>query len=729
MINIDNFFKIGVSKNDNENTRLQKASIVIIPLVMIPASLIWSAIYFYYENYFSALIPLSYSIISLINLYYFNKTKSVSTILNTQMTLVLFIPFILMWSLGGFAQGSYVIIWSFFAPIAALIHNKSSKSLYWFYSFITLSAFSTIIDPWLIQHSATELPQRAIEIFFFLNISVALSGVYFLIKYFIDEKEKNDNELLYNNLSYLQSYKDNIDKHLIVTKTDLDGKITFANENFYKTSGFSKDEVLGKTHKIIRHPNNQNSLFKKLWETISSKKTWQGRLQNMKKDGSSYWIDTTISPILNKDNEIVEYIAIRHDVSKLLRQQDELTKMLYTDQLTGLNNRNALIKALKDENELTLIVMDIDRFSQINDLYGTDFGNKVLIEFTTLLQNTLSKNSTCKLFRFDGDVFALLSTKTDTTQLIDNITELITQMAHEALIVDDEEILLSITAGISSEQNDLLLSTANMALKSAKKESKDIIIYNENLSLTKEYKNNMKWIKKIKEAIKEDRITTYFQPIANNDNDNSINKYEALIRLIDTNGDIITPYFFLEIAKKAKLYGELTKIVIKKSFEAFKDNNYEFSVNITIDDILDEEIKEYIYKSLANSKISNRLTFEITETESIGNFDDVEKFINRVKSYGCKIAIDDFGTGYSNFEHLMRIQADYIKIDGSIIKEIIHDKKSELITSVIVSFAKEMNIQTIGEYVENEAIHDKLKELGVNKSQGYYFDRPKALLS
>ena len=225
----------------------------------------------------------------------------------------------------------------------------------------------------------------------------------------------------------------------------------------------------------------------------------------------------------------------------------------------------------------------------------------------------------------------------------------------------------------------------------------------------------------------DDRITIFYQSIIDN-NDPTHKKYEVLIRLVDKEGNILTPHFFLEIAKKAKLYKQLTKIVLNKAFEAFKDNDYDFSINITIDDILDKDINKYIIETLEKYNISNRVIFEIVESESIDNFDIVEKFITMVKEYGCRISIDDFGTGYSNFEHLMRLQADYIKIDGSIIKEITTNKRSELITSIIIAFAKEMNIETIGEYVETKEINDKLIELGVNKSQGYYFDKPQATL-
>ncbi len=732
---------LGVDKGDDEALIMKKISITMLPFTVAPAGLIWGLIYISLGNYLAALFPLLYFIISLLTLWHFKVTKNILVIQKIQMLIILILPFLLMWSLGGFAKGSLVMLWAFFSPVAASAIDKSKCSLCWFYTFIALIVFSTVIDPWLIANVENNTPTLITEIFFLLNIAGSLAGVYFLTRHYIDKNNKHINgELnlknnalitntieLNNNLSYLQSYKDNIDENLIVTKTDLDGKITFANENFYKVSGYTEEEVIGNSHQIIKHPNNKDSLFKELWETISAKKTWHGRIQNIAKDGSNYWIDTTISPILNNDNEIVEYIAIRHNTTKLMLQQDELTKLLYTDQLTNLKNRNVLLKDIAKRSKLSLSIINIDRFSQINNLYGEDFGNRVLVEFSRFLYASINKDLNCELYRLGSDEFVILCQKIRPLELVDNLSTLISKINNQHFIVEEQEISLDITVGASFEENEALLSTANMALNIAKRGGTSLVLYSDKLSLNAEYENNIKWIKEIKDAINEDRITMFFQPIVNN-SDSSINKYESLIRLVDRDGKVVTPYHFLEIAKKAKLYKKLTKTVIKKSFEAFKDTNYEFSINITIDDILNKDINYYIVEMIIEYNISNRVVFEIVESEGIEDFSKIEEFITLVKSFGCKISIDDFGTGYSNFEYLMRLQADYIKIDGSIIKEITTNKRSELITSVIVAFAKEMNIQTIGEYVENKEIHQKLIELGVNKSQGYYFGEPRATL-
>jgi EAL domain-containing protein (putative c-di-GMP-specific phosphodiesterase class I) len=199
-----------------------------------------------------------------------------------------------------------------------------------------------------------------------------------------------------------------------------------------------------------------------------------------------------------------------------------------------------------------------------------------------------------------------------------------------------------------------------------------------------------------------------------------------LVRLEDDD-KLISPYFFLDISKKTKHYTNITKTMIKKTFEMFKDRDVEFSINLTIQDILNEQIKIYLFEMIESYNMGNRVIFEIVESESIQNFQDVINFINEVRYFGCKIAIDDFGTGYSNFEYLLKIKADYIKIDGSMIKNIDTDTDAQIVVSTIVDFAKKMGVKTIAEFVENEAIYNKIVELGVDYSQGYYFSTPKDL--
>jgi len=187
---------IGASPEDSTELKLKKSSLLLIPLIIGTAAFIWGLIYIALDQYLSASIPLSYSVISIFNLWHLHKTKDILLLQKTQMVLVLFLPFLLMWTLGGFALGSFVMIWAFFAPIAALTYEKNLKASYWFYAFIALVVFSAIIDQSLAVSHTNPMPQIGVEIFFFLNISAGLSGIYYLVKYYINEKEKDADELL-----------------------------------------------------------------------------------------------------------------------------------------------------------------------------------------------------------------------------------------------------------------------------------------------------------------------------------------------------------------------------------------------------------------------------------------------------------------------------------------------------------------------------------------------------
>jgi len=557
-------------------------------------------------------------------------------------------------------------------------------------------------------------------------IIILLIALY-LIKYFkgltngLQKEIKYKTNDLEKHLALLKSHQLAMDESSIVSKSDLNGNITYANDNFCKISGYTKEEAVGKPHSLVRHPSNPNETFKDLWETIKSKKVWKGIIQNRGKN-QDYWVDIAIIPVLDEKNNIVEYIAIRHDITKMIQQQEKLDNAANTDSLTGLGSRYKLNEDIKNSTKPALAILNIDEFSQINDFYGHQKGD-IVIRNLGLLLNKLKKFKSYNLYHLQGDEFVIFNKNIDKDNFVKKITQISSLVSTEPVLLDNEELFLRLSTSISFENKDKILVTADMALKIAKKDNKNIVIYNEHLSLDKKYQNNIKWTKKIKIGLEKNQFIPVFQPIINNTN-NNWEKYECLVRL-ENDDKLISPFFFLDISKRTKYYTDITKVMLSKSFEAFKNTDNEFSVNITIEDILNNNIKEYIIMMLEKYNIGSRVVFEIVESESIENFKEVLYFIKNIKSYGCKIAIDDFGTGYSNFEYLVKLEADYIKIDGSLIKEIDTNITSQIVVKNIVNFAKDLKMKTIAEFVENEFIFKKVKELGVDYSQGYYFSEPK----
>jgi len=534
---------------------------------------------------------------------------------------------------------------------------------------------------------------------------------------------------LSENISFLDGYKMAIDETSIVSKTNPKGIITYVNKKFCEISGYNQKELIGMSHNIVRHPDVPKSVFKELWQTIKNKKVWHGVIPNLAKDGSTYIVDATIIPVLDSKGDIIEYIGVRHDVTELEKSKEELRKNRI-DILTGLPNRIQLLEDLSNANKPVLLYLNIDDFTSLNDFYGSKMGDKVIVFVANLLKRIAHKNY-AKAYKLQSDEFVLLfDNNYITPKNCYAIKSSIIRYIEEKSSKCDSNKCISITlsGGIafytSSDNYENLLSYAALARKVAKSQNKKFIIYHRDLSKDSDYKKNMEWISNIKQAIDNDKIVTYYQPIIDNKT-NAVTKYEVLVRMIDKENKVLSPYFFLDIAKKAKLYPNITKIVIDKAFKNFeKIPHYEFSVNLTIEDIKDEKTTSYIYQKLSSFPHKNKVIFEITESEKIENYELVDHFIKNVKKLGAKIAIDDFGSGYANFEHIISLDADFIKIDGSLIKNINNDINSRYIAESIIEFSKKIGKKTVVEFVHSKEIYDIVKKIGADFSQGFYLGEP-----
>lgn len=429
---------------------------------------------------------------------------------------------------------------------------------------------------------------------------------------------------------------------------------------------------------------------------------------------------------LSKRVKLKTKISEIKDIESFFNQLlESLQQQFYTDSLTGLPNRRKVFEVVGRCESCTMAILNIDDFNQLNDFYGSAIGDLVLIKVARKIEPLLDERYT--LYRLGGDEYALIKEDTEEVEEFERILAHLLKKLEEPFVVEGgQDISLNLTAGAAIGCEDILIKS-NIALKNAKKSKKDYLFYEEGMFVAEEYENNIRWTHILKEAIKENRLTTFFQPIVNNKT-GKIEKYETLIRMIDKEGAIISPYFFLDIAKRSKLYPHLTRTVINNAFEVFEKSPHDFSINLSVNDILDPQTAEYLKKKVASSPASSRVVFELLESEGIENYSDVIDFITYVKQYGCKIAVDDFGTGYSNFEYLLEMKVDYIKIDAAMIKNIDRAKNSELVTETIVDFAKKLGIKTIAEFVHSKEVYEKVKTIGVDYSQGYYFGKPESTL-
>lgn len=400
---------------------------------------------------------------------------------------------------------------------------------------------------------------------------------------------------------------------------------------------------------------------------------------------------------------------------------EALKHSIYTDALTMLPNRTKLLEDLKETQNAALALFDIDGFTDINEFYGYDTGNYILCEVGKNI-SLFTQTKGC-VYRYNSDKFALLLNETSREAFMLLTKNLLEAMNRHLYTFEEFAITLKLTTVISFEPKENIVHSIDILLKEAKKKNTHLLVYDQSLKLEEKISNNILWNKKIKEALLDGRIITYYQPIYNNKT-KKIEKYETLVRMVAEDGSIISPYAFLEIAKRSKQYISITKVVIQKSFAMFAQKSALFSINLTVEDILSPEIRELLYEKMQDSRYHNRVIYEIVESEELEKTEIVLGFIEKMKSFGCKIAIDDFGTGYSNFEKLCKLTPSYIKIDGSMIKDVDKNLDNQELVKTIIDFAKKRNLETIAEFVHSKEVYKVVCSLGIDYSQGYYIGEP-----
>jgi len=421
-------------------------------------------------------------------------------------------------------------------------------------------------------------------------------------------------------------------------------------------------------------------------------------------------------------NELEE---LNYSLEERIKENASLIqKQAYTDKLTGLPNRLSLINRLKESIGKTIILINVDDFTIINDFYGHTIGDSILIQLAQLLEKYATIHK-MELFKLPSDEYAIIvDVPHEEDEIRAVIRDFLTVIKYKKFTVQESEIGLTVTiaaAFINKKGSGLINS--DMALKLAKKAGKSSMIYDDDLKLSQEYAKNISIAKLVKSAIEDDRIVPYFQPIYNIKT-MKIEKYESLIRLIKEDGDVLSPYFFLEIAQKIKLYPKLTHIMIDKTFQYFAKNGLNFSINLAFTDIINENTRNYLFRKIAECKVAKQLTIEILETQELENDGVMLGFIDAIYDLGARIAIDDFGSGFANFEHMTKNRSDFMKIDGSLIKNIDRDENARLVVETIVEFAKKLKKKTVAEFVHSAEIFELVKEMGVDYVQGYYLSEP-----
>jgi diguanylate cyclase len=408
-------------------------------------------------------------------------------------------------------------------------------------------------------------------------------------------------------------------------------------------------------------------------------------------------------------------------LEKMLEEKKEQLEHSYMyDSLTGCLKKEKLDQYVKNSPRHTVILCNIDNFDSINSTYGYEIGDRLLSMFAQYLRDHIQEGET--LYRVASDEFVILSHMVAIEETIRPVEILYQRIQSYYFNIGDISISLTCTCGIASSPNALV--KAHAAMKEARTIGKNRYrVFQENSDYITRQKNNIEWMRKIRLALNEKRVVPYFQPIIDNKT-RQIVKYEALARIIE-NGEAITPYYFLEPAKLVGLLPHITRVMLEQCFAIFTDKNSSFSVNITEEDLQNGDLSAMLKHLAKKYGIDpSRVTLEILENISVNGTNESISQLRELSRMGYTIAIDDFGSDKSNFYRIHSMQVDMIKIDGAYIQDIDSNTTSELIVHSIVSLAQAMGIPTVAEYVCSESIYNKVKKMGVNYSQGYYFGEP-----
>lgn len=410
-----------------------------------------------------------------------------------------------------------------------------------------------------------------------------------------------------------------------------------------------------------------------------------------------------------------------------------IKKTAYIDKLTHVYNRNYLQESedFINLNDYLLATLDIDHFKTVNDTYGHDVGDKILKQVANMILLTVRTHEDI-VIRYGGEEFVILAKlkRADNLSALNVIERIFKNIQENHFYINKKDYLnITVSIGVNlvphkSRTFSEAFKLADIALYNAKNKGRNNIeIYDE---IHNHHNQSLMSINEIKEAIEEKRVICFYQKIVDTFTQ-KVSHYEALLRIVDKQGNIVTPDKILPAIKGTFILRNITKSVLALCYEKLLQYpDVSINVNLNPKDIVDEAILDILKQYAKQNSIAKRLGIEIVESEDLITCKDAKINLLMLKQLGYKIFIDDFGSGYSNFIYLTQIKTDFIKIDGAIIKNILDDKISFLLVKSIVDFAKEANIKVIAEYVSKKEIYDMIKSLGIEYSQGFYFSQPKA---
>lgn len=528
-----------------------------------------------------------------------------------------------------------------------------------------------------------------------------------------------------------------IDQAVIVGITDVKGRITYANDNFCRISGYAREELLGADHRILKSGLHSKKFFRDMYRWIAAGRVWRGELCNKAKNGSLYWVDTIIVPQLGPVGKPIAYMSIRIDITARKVAEARISDLARQDALTGIANRTVLGEKLEEvsarlragREAFTVLMLDLDGFKYINDTLGHTAGDQLLKELALRLRSSLNENNT--VARLGGDEFAIIQTaEKDQREAAIALAVEVLDIVARPFDLDGHNVTVHTSIGIAlAPENGVeageLLKKADLALYRAKAEGRNnFSFFDEEMS--KEAAERHRLLNDLRAALTRKEFELHYQPVVDAQTARPCG-VEALVRWRHPVEGLISPDRFIWLAEESGLMEPLGEWILEQACAAATSwpQDIKVAVNLSAAQFKSGKLFDVILCALVESGLPpERLELEVTESILLQDKESYGVMIRQLKNIGISIVLDDFGTGFSSLSYLTRFPFDKIKIDKSFTQGLSERADCAAVVASVLTLARGLGIVVTAEGVETDEQFQLLRSTGVNQLQGYLFGRP-----